>query len=308
MHNLVQLTRPDLLVKSDTLNDITAYIVLCDTFTYHVGKYISKKNNAPLILIKHNIEWKYVQNQIPIVHTFLKHYEHYILQKADAIITISMNEYRYFMKYVPEEKLYYIPPIIDATFFCPDGISHDFGNDRLNLLFFGSLDRVMNINALKFIKNSLIPLLEKRNLLDKIRVNIFGHGTPPEYLKLKEDKNINFLGSVDDPARYIRGADLVLVPVTNQGGVKIRILEALMCGKPVVVMPEASIGIPNKIKEYVFIEKDAEGFLKVIKQFLEGSYVKKIDTDFINSYLRENITVCNIVDEIINKNKSKNDK
>jgi hypothetical protein len=46
----------------------------------------------------------------------------------------------------------------------------------------------MNIYALKLIKYKLIPMLEKENLLSKIRINIFGSGIPPRYLQIENDK------------------------------------------------------------------------------------------------------------------------
>jgi hypothetical protein len=70
---------------------------------------------------------------------------------------------------------------------------------------------------------------------------------------------------------YIRGADLVIIPVMNAGGMKIRILEILLCGKPVIITPETSIGLPDEFKEFVYIEKDAEGFLKSYYAFFRRS-------------------------------------
>jgi glycosyltransferase involved in cell wall biosynthesis len=294
----VQLLRPELLINKDPLKNITADLVLCDTFTFQAGRYVSKRNDSPIVLIKHNIEWKYLQNIGSYAYIFLKAYEHYILRKADAVITISKSDYHYFTKYIGEERIYYIPPKVNTDIFKPDGLSYDFGIDKFNLLFYGSLDRPMNIEALEFINHRLIPLLKKMDLLDKIRVNIFGSGIPPKYLKLSEDKNINYLGSVDDPGRYIRGADLVIIPVTNPGGMKIRILELLLCGKPAIVTPEASIGLPNEFKEFVCIEKDAEGFLRTIKLFLDGTLVKKIDTAVIEDYMNKSRTMCDVIDDL----------
>jgi len=300
-HDFIQLLRPELLVDKGPLKNIAADLVLCDTFTFHAGNYVAKKNNAPIVLIKHNIEWKYLQSQGSNGYIFLKAYEHYTLHKANVIITISKSDYEYFTKYVDEARIYFIPPKVNTDIFRPDGPVQNLGDDKFNVLFFGSLDRPMNIDALHFIKYRLIPRLKQMNLLEKIRVNIFGSGIPPESLKLNEDKDISYLGSVDDPGRYIRGADLVIVPVTNAGGMKIRILEVLLCGKPAIITPEISVGLPDEFKEFVCIEEDTEGFLKAIKRFSEGSVMNKINRAVIEDYLNKSKTMSDVVDDFFKK-------
>jgi len=301
---LIHLLRPELLLDKGSLKEIKTDIAICDTFTFHAANYISKQNKCPLILIKHNIEWQYLKDSGSKLYLFLKIYENHIVKKADAIITISMNDYNYVSKYVNKEKIFYLPSNVNTSIFNPEGPTHNFGRDKFNILFYGSLDRPMNIDALKFIKKDLIPLLEKEKLLEKIRINIFGSGTPPKSLGIDQDKNINYLGMVDDPGKYIRGADLIIVPVKNSGGMKIRLLETLFCGKPIIVTPEASDGLPKNFKSFISVEKNAEGFLKTIKQFLENKNSKNIiNIDIIEDYVSSNSTLYDAIDHLLAKNK-----
>jgi len=301
---LVRKLRPELIINKRPLKDIKADLVLCDAFTFHAGKYVSKLNKCPLVLIKHNIEWEYLRSDGSYAYIFLKAYELNILRKASAVITISKNDYDYFSQYIDEERIYYMPPNLNTDIFNPDGPVHNFGGDKFNLLFYGSLDRQMNIEALRIIKFSLIPLFKKMNLFNRIRMNVFGSGIPPEFLGLDDDKNFNYLGAVDDPGKYIRGADLVIVPVVNPGGMKIRVLETLFCGKPVIVTPEVSVGLPDKFKESVFVEKDMNGFLKVIKQFLDGDLAKKNNVDIIEDYIDKSRTMIDVINNLFKKEKS----
>lgn len=294
---LLQRLRPEFILNKKPLKNIKADIIICDAFTFYVAKYISKKNKSPLILIKHNIEWKYLKDSGFHSYPFFKIYENNSLKKADAIITISMNDYDYISKYINSSRIYYIPSTVNTSIFNQDGPSYTFGNDKLNLLFYGSLDRSMNVEALKFIKHNLIPSLEKEHLLNKIRMNIFGSGLPPKYLKIEDDKNINYLGNVENPGKYIRGADLIIVPVKNSGGMKIRVLETIFCGKPIIVTPEVSEGLPNNLKKFIYVEKDVVGYIKIIKQFLEKKIIiAKIDRKIIDEY-NDNVTT---ISDIIN--------
>jgi glycosyltransferase involved in cell wall biosynthesis len=302
---LVQLARPDLIFDRSFISTIDADVVICDDITYPSGKVISKINRVPLILEKQDILWKKFKSDGSIIFSPTMIYENFVLKKVDAITTISMNDYDYVIKHTGSNKnVYYIPPFIDLNVYNPHGPCYNFDNDKLNLLFYGSLDRKMNIDALKFIKYDLIPLLEKENLLEKVRINIFGSGNPPKNLQITQDKNLNYLGVVDNPAQYIRGADLALVPLKNIGGIKIRLLEILSCCKPVLATPEAAIGLPDDLKRMIYVENDAQGYVKIIKNFLNKEHHNKIDIDVLKKYM-QGTTMKNVIEHYCNINELK---
>ena len=56
--------------------------------------------------------------------------------------------------------------------------------------------------------------MKRRGLFYSIEISVFGSGTPSKHLNLENDPDINFLGWVEHPVPYIRGADVVIVPVT----------------------------------------------------------------------------------------------
>jgi len=305
---IAQLVRPDLLIDRSFIFKIKADIVICDTITYHIAKYISRKNKSPLILIKHDIVWKKLKSDGSKFYIPMMIYEKLIFRKANAITTISMKDYQYAVKYVDKNLVHYLPPGVDTEVYKPEGSSYDFGDDKYNLLFYGSLDRPMNIEALKFIKHKLIPQMQKEGLLDKIRINIFGSGAPPKYLNLKHDKNINYLGVVEDPGEYIRGADLVIVPVRNIGGTKIRVLEALFCRKPVIITPESAYGLPSEVKESVYVEQDEKGFLEVIKKFLDKHPPHKTKPRVIKEYIENGSNMRDVIISVLDKKSFKKSK
>jgi hypothetical protein len=282
---VIKLLRPDLLINKTSIDSIHADVVLCDDFTYPVSKYISKKNRCPLILIKHDILWKKLKSDGIPFYFLIAIYEKYISKRVNAITTISEDDFNEIKKFYKGEHIFYVPAGIDINIFNPDVPAYNFGKDKYNLLFYGSLDRPMNIVALEFIVYQLIPELKKQNLLEKIRINIFGSGVPPPSLKLHTINAINFLGQVDNPAEFINGSDLVIVPLKNSCGVKIRILESLLCGKQLLVTPEASLGLPKELKKYVYIENDASGFVKKISNLLSEKEKYKIDIINVNKIL-----------------------
>lgn len=242
--------------------------VFFSTLTFHIANAVAKRSKAPLIMLMHNIEWKYFKEKGLLTQLPICAYETYAMMKSDAVVTISPADYAYIKKIAPKKKVFYVPPMEKEAIFKPTGKSFNYGDDKFNLLFYGSLDREMNIAALKFIVYDVLNEIEKKHLQDRIRINIFGSGKPPSFLE--NEGRINYLGRVNDPSEYIRGADAVIVPVRNGGGVKIRILEALSCNKPVVITPECAKGLSETKREMVFIANNAEGFVNQIMSIMNG--------------------------------------
>jgi len=121
-------------------------------------------------------------------------------------------------------------------------------------------------------------------------MNIFGSGKPPKEIDLKGNPDINYLGYVDNVEKYIRGADAILVPLKNSGGVKVRILESLACGKPVIASPEAKAGLPEDISMCVHTASSTSEFVHKINQILTNECPVEVDLDFSKGYLSETST------------------
>ena len=222
-------------------------------------------------------------------------YEHYIMKHVDAIIVLSPRDYEYVKSNFPGKKLFYIPPVVDTTIFRSDGPTYDFGEDKFNLLFYGSLDREQNIEGLKYIITSLIPALKQSGLMSHVRMNIFGSGIPPEELMLESNPDINYLGQVENPGEYVRGADLVLVPLKNSGGMKIRLLESIACGKTIVATPEAKAGLPEGLAEYVHTATSTTEFVETIDKIRTEGYTNVVDGDVVQKYLSGN-SIADVID------------
>ena len=75
------------------------------------------------------------------------------------------------------------------------------------------------------------------------RLALAGRGTP--------------YGEVDDATRFLHGLHVLVYPVERGSGMKVKTLEALAAGVPVVTTPEGAEGVPPSDGVLVAIE-DAE--------------------------------------------------
>jgi len=291
----LDMLKPEYLFSSSFSKDINADIVFISTVCYHFGKIISALRGVPIVLVMHNVEWQYLKGNGSLLYLPMRYYEHYIMKHVDAIIALSPRDYEYVESNFPGKKLYYIPPTVDTTIFKFNGPTYNFGEDKFNLLFYGSLDREQNIEGLKYIVNSLIPALKRSGLMSKVRVNIFGSGLPPKELMLERNPDINYLGQVENPGEYVRGADLVIVPLKNPGGMKIRLLESIACGKPVVATPEAKAGLPEGLANYVHTATSTDEFIEIIDKMQTEGCNNMVDGDVVQKYLSGN-SITDVID------------
>ena len=288
----LEMLRPDLLWSKTQIRDIKTDLVFTLVYGYHIAASIAKANDVPLILVMHNVEWQYVQSLGSRWYVPLRALENWVLKRVDAIITISPTDYNYAVKHASRERVFYIPPRPDARVFNPDGARCDFGSDRFNALFYGSLDRHQNQIALKFIAQELIPTLSREHLEDVFAVHVFGSGKMPS--GLLSGTGIDFIGAVQDPGFYIRGADAIIVPIKNPSGTKLRAIESLACGKPVVTTPEAAEGLPVDLKAMVYVAETAEDFAEALNGIRDGTLPSKANPSIV---LR--CTQGNTVDEVV---------
>jgi glycosyltransferase involved in cell wall biosynthesis len=73
-----------------------------------------------------------------------------------------------------------------------------------------------------------------REAVPNVHVRIVGHSPPPEIQELTREPGIEVTGSVDDVRPYYSSATVFVVPLRLGGGTRLKIIEAMAMGLPVV--------------------------------------------------------------------------
>ena len=151
-------------------------------------------------------------------------------------------------------------------------------------LFNGTLDYLPNLEALKAILDKINPSFIKVGI--PYRIIICGKNLPSELNDLKEykDQNIVYAGFVDDVSIYFKGSDVFLNPVTDGGGIKTKLVEALGYNLNVVSTRNGAIGVSQDIcngKLVVCKDNDRQDFshemetaLRFLERTIPSSYFK----------------------------------
>ncbi len=112
------------------------------------------------------------------------------------------------------------------------------------ILFMGTLDYEPNAEAVRKIVTGIIPGIRKISS-DPFKVIVCGRVVNKKYLDLLTlvDKDYCYAGFVDDISNYFNSADVFINPITSGGGIKVKLVEALSYGLPVVSSEQGAEGI-----------------------------------------------------------------
>ncbi len=133
-------------------------------------------------------------------------------------------------------------PAKDETETCKKLIrqQYDIREDQKILFFNGAFNYIPNIEALKRIIDSINPLLLKKDF--QYKIIICGRDIPND-ITSKQYQNIVFAGFVDDVSIYFKAADIFLNPISEGGGIKTKLVEALGYNLNAVSTQKGAIGI-----------------------------------------------------------------
>lgn len=164
---------------------------------------------------------------------------------------------------------------------------HQLDPQAFLILFFASYSYKPNTDALERILDKINPfLLQKTNF--PYTILICGGGLPERFNKLiaYQDKNIHYVGFVDNINEYIQACDVTLNPVITGGGVKTKMVEAIALGTPVISAKTGAKGVDPVAcgEKLITIEDfDNQGFAEEILH-LKNKFYQPTPASFYDEY------------------------
>ena len=128
-----------------------------------------------------------------------------------------------------------------------------------NLVFTGWLGTMANRDALAFLADEIWPAL--RAQLPDLTLEVVGGGIPDALRQRLEDiPGLRLVGEVDDVRPSFRKASIMLVPLRIGSGTRLKILEAMAQGNPVISTPKGAEGLSVSAGEHILFAETARDF------------------------------------------------
>jgi glycosyltransferase involved in cell wall biosynthesis len=132
--------------------------------------------------------------------------------------------------------IHVVPNGVDTCFYTVDKVAEAFRgggqcNSKQTILFVGSMDYHANIDAAAWFSRTAWPEIARK--YPHLDFTIVGRDPAPEVRALASDR-IHVTGTVDDARPFYASAVAVVVPLRSGSGTRLKILEAMAAGVPVI--------------------------------------------------------------------------
>ncbi|MFB2974892.1 glycosyltransferase family 4 protein [Microseira sp. BLCC-F43] len=260
-------------------------VVVEELWLYHYFNTI-KRYGCPMIYDAHNVELSGARdisisepNKIDrLMLNKVESIERDFVSKADQIWVCSKEDNRLLQQlYHNTPPIHVVPNGLDIAYY--DGVR--LGNSELeptpwSILFTASFQYEPNAAAAQILIDQIYPRL--RQNFPNCRLMLVGV-KPTRYMReaAKQDPGIVVTGRVPDVRPYLAAASVVVVPLLQGGGSRLKILEAFASHRPVVSTTKGAEGLKVRDGEHLLIADKVDEIVAAVQQlWSEPSLGKKL--------------------------------
>lgn len=184
-----------------------------------------------------------------------KAYEKQLFLSVDHIITITPQEKQYIHEMAPTAQITVIPPMIDTTSsapFCPEEDA---------IVFCGSFSHPPNVKGIRWFCKEVFPQVIQSN--KKAHLYIVGWEAK-KYVGDLESPGINIIDSPENVLPWLARASIIISPILSGGGARIKNIEALAMGRPLVTTSLGAEGLAEEPNRSFITADSASSFAEAV--------------------------------------------
>ena len=243
--------------------------------------FLGEINKRPyLVLDTHDVLYQQSKMTIDVLpNNFIKKWKLYLWKweqqkeietydKYDSLISISRQDECEFRKLLPRKNILVIPVGVDISFFCPKPELRG----KNTIIFYGAMGGKPNIDALLYLWNNILPLIQKEL---KIKLIIIGSNPPNRIRKLAENKWVEVTGYVQDVRKQIARGSIMILPLRLGSGFRSRVCEVMAMEVPVVGTHNALDSIECTHGENAIVSDDPKELAKWTIEILKNDTLRQ---------------------------------
>ncbi len=247
-------------------------------------QYVPASCPLPIVLDQHNVDrqiWetraRHAEGVVEPLVARLNHrrtvrYEEAMEARVSAWVSVSEEDARATRTY-SSKPVFVAPNGVDTEVFRPQE-APEGDEDRDTLGFLGSMDLEQNVAGVRFLVEDVLPRVTVRR---PVRLLVIGRNPSPEIRNLRTPDwcTLEVTGTVDSVPEWLARIDVFCGSVLWGGGTKLKMLESMAMGLPIVATEHAAQGLAATHERHLLVAGNAEEYAAALDRLLRDGEARR---------------------------------
>ena len=250
---------------------------------YYLMPLLPSQLAVPLLLVQQNVEYELARQRLQLgmcadtggalrrEYNRTRYWERSAWNRATMLAAVTSEDQRHICDVMASKQVALIPNGVDIWDKSIRRIDTQSWNVNCTsqgrrLLFVGNFEYYPNLDAASYLVTEVLPRVWDR--IPDTRLVLAGNDPGNKLRRLCNQKGVDCTGRVSRLESYYNLADLVVCPLRIGGGVKVKILEAIAAGLPIVSSRIGVQGLPPGFESSIIVEDDPDRFAATVVDLL----------------------------------------
>ena len=247
-----------------------------------MGEFATGIKNVPMILDNQNVETfllkgifkaeKKIKIKIAkyLDYLAMSRYEPRIIKYFDAMTVVSKEDKAVFLNSgFNDSFIKIIPNGVQLS----DKNSGYPGNGLPGFIFCGGMSYPPNVEGVNYFMDEIYPKIKTR--LPNFKVYFVGKHPHPDIMRWQSE-NVEVTGYVADVLPYYRKSAVSIVPLKTGSGTRLKILESMALGVPVVSTSIGAAGLSVTNNENIILKDDPDAFASSVVSLVKNKSLSSV--------------------------------
>jgi polysaccharide biosynthesis protein PslH len=252
-------------------------IILESIFLADTYQTLRANSDAKIIIRTHNVEFniweRLAGNQdnwlkklyLKKLAADLKKEELHLLNQADGVLSITETDKQTFLLNGIKKPIKTIPIAIETSDSEPDYRQNKFYH-------LGTMNWEPNIEAVQYLIDYIFPKIKAKR--PEASLTIAGSNMSEKMKSLKRE-GVEFVGYISSIPTFLSQAGILLSPIKSGSGVRVKLLESMGYGIPVVTTVLGKEGIEAQNEKDIFFTETEETFINYAVQLHDSESLRR---------------------------------